>query len=1046
MEKQVLNPEESPEAGGKLPSAIQPQFTSEEAGWGAFERNERGPFVGMEERWETQWQQFLKTLQPGSMNEEHVDFLYSEKETLEAVKRENEEVEISMLGPEVKSSSHPSPLFPSERFGMVQTAVREAFMGLKETEACLQATEWKPTQPIQPPVAWQVLQEEEENVGSLESRLETQFKMENSENRGEESESTCRRDQEFSSGNLPVKVEMVEEGYKSREQQLKPTWGVRTNLFLQQEFTPPITAEKAAISKENNISLFSQYDRRYLYHVELNEMPSTEKLQQYPQRFEDSCQLTSSTNPNGGNLIIEKRFEISGNAGVNNVNAHPSSHLGETGNSSEHANSGANSPAKSPLAKPAMSRLETQFKMENSENRGEESESTCRRDQEFSSGNLPVKVEMVEEGYKSREQQLKPTLGCENQPISLQQEFTPAITAEKAAISKENNISFTIEDTSTTELNEMPSTEKLQQYPQRFEDSCQLTSSTNPNGETSSLRKGLKSLGTGVNNVNAIQAAILEKQGKGIGRAQLCTSRAQRRSKESGETAMKVPHFAGAETEEGAGKPASLVQPLYMTELPTCGASQKIKMEPLMGMEERWEAQWQEFLRTLHPGRGGNLVMMSEASPWEDPKAFLASFEQVATACQWPRGEWTARLRPALSGGAEEAFQTLEDRDQEDYGRRRRQGLFRRRRQESRLETQFKMENSENRGEESESTCRRDQEFSSGNLPVKVEMVEEGYKSREQQLKPTLGCENQPISLQQEFTPAITAEKAAISKENNISLFSQYDRRYLYHVELNEMPSTEKLQQYPQRFEDSCQLTSSTNPNGGNLIIEKRFEISGNAGVNNVNAHPSSHLGETGKGIGRAQLCTSRAQRRSKESGETAMKVPHFSGAETEEGAGKPTSLVQPLYTTELPTCGASQKIKMEPLMGTEERWEAQWQEFLRTLHPGRGGNPVMMSEASPWEDPKAFLASFEQVATACQWPRGEWMARLRPALSGGAEEAFQTLEDRDQEDYGRALESNLQMKLIRLFLQKKKAGSLQKKKAGSLQKKKARSQMVRER
>uniref|UniRef100_A0A8C5SVZ9 SCAN box domain-containing protein n=1 Tax=Laticauda laticaudata TaxID=8630 RepID=A0A8C5SVZ9_LATLA len=302
MEKQVLNPEEGPEAAGKLPSAIQPQFTPEEGGWSVFERNERAPFVGMEERWETQWQQFLKPLQPvhpgegkskmletspwedpkvflanfeqvaqacqwprekwvacllpalsgeaeeafqklemgerenyrkvkaailkgeatkmeaqrqrfrqfccqevedprrvqsqlqelccqwlkpqrrskeqilellileqflaslppklqswvqvrrpetssqavvlvedflrnqqdaksglyqGSMNEEHVDFLYSEKETLEAVKRENEEVEISMLGPEIKSSSHPSPLFPSERFGMVQTAVRE---------------------------------------------------------------------------------------------------------------------------------------------------------------------------------------------------------------------------------------------------------------------------------------------------------------------------------------------------------------------------------------------------------------------------------------------------------------------------------------------------------------------------------------------------------------------------------------------------------------------------------------------------------------------------------------------------------------------------------------------------------------------------------------------------------------------------------------------------------------------------------------------------------------------------------------------------------
>ncbi|XP_013914142.1 PREDICTED: zinc finger protein 397-like [Thamnophis sirtalis] len=82
--------------------------------------------------------------------------------------------------------------------------------------------------------------------------------------------------------------------------------------------------------------------------------------------------------------------------------------------------------------------------------------------------------------------------------------------------------------------------------------------------------------------------------------------------------------------------------------------------------QQRWEAQWQEFLRT---GRGGNSLLMSEASPWDDPKAFMASFEQVATACRWPRGQWTARLRPALSGGLEEAFRTLEDRDQGDYGK-----------------------------------------------------------------------------------------------------------------------------------------------------------------------------------------------------------------------------------------------------------------------------------------------------------------------------------------------------------------------------------------
>ncbi|XP_032067531.1 SCAN domain-containing protein 3-like [Thamnophis elegans] len=147
------------------------------------------------------------------------------------------------------------------------------------------------------------------------------------------------------------------------------------------------------------------------------------------------------------------------------------------------------------------------------------------------------------------------------------------------------------------------------------------------------------------------------------------------------------------------------------------------------------------------------------------------------------------------------------------------------------------------------------------------------------------------------------------------------------------------------------------------------------------------------------------------------MKEQHLAGAETEEGVegvGKPTHLVQPLHMTGLPTCGASQNIKVEPLGGTEEHWEAQWQEFLSTLHPGRGGNPLMMSEASPWDDPKAFLASFEQVATACRWARGEWAAHLRPALSGGVEEAFRTLEDRDQEDYGKVKAAILRRESLR--------------------------------
>ncbi|XP_062978652.1 zinc finger protein 397-like [Elgaria multicarinata webbii] len=97
---------------------------------------------------------------------------------------------------------------------------------------------------------------------------------------------------------------------------------------------------------------------------------------------------------------------------------------------------------------------------------------------------------------------------------------------------------------------------------------------------------------------------------------------------------------------------------------------QEGKGEPSRGMPQHWEAQWQEFLRTLQPlHTGGGKSVMSEMAPWDDTKAFLASFEQVAKAFRWPRGEWAARLLPALSGEVEEAFRSLEARDQEDYGK-----------------------------------------------------------------------------------------------------------------------------------------------------------------------------------------------------------------------------------------------------------------------------------------------------------------------------------------------------------------------------------------
>ncbi|XP_078244466.1 uncharacterized protein LOC110070962 [Pogona vitticeps] len=107
-----------------------------------------------------------------------------------------------------------------------------------------------------------------------------------------------------------------------------------------------------------------------------------------------------------------------------------------------------------------------------------------------------------------------------------------------------------------------------------------------------------------------------------------------------------------------------------MAEAGRGGRSQEVKKEAEKGLQQRWEAHWQEFLEMLGPSsRRRDKSVISEAAPWDDAKAFLASFEEVARACRWPPREWVAWLLPALSGEAEEVFQSLDAQDKEDYGK-----------------------------------------------------------------------------------------------------------------------------------------------------------------------------------------------------------------------------------------------------------------------------------------------------------------------------------------------------------------------------------------
>nr|XP_060616357.1 zinc finger protein 397-like isoform X2 [Anolis sagrei ordinatus] len=95
-------------------------------------------------------------------------------------------------------------------------------------------------------------------------------------------------------------------------------------------------------------------------------------------------------------------------------------------------------------------------------------------------------------------------------------------------------------------------------------------------------------------------------------------------------------------------------------------------------------------------------------------------------------------------------------------------------------------------------------------------------------------------------------------------------------------------------------------------------------------------------------------------------------------------------------------EVKQEPDKDSLQQWETQWQEFLKNVEgpPSNWGASELREE--PWDDAKAFLASFEQVAQACRWPKEEWVSRLLPALSGEAKRAFTGLEAEGREDYGK--------------------------------------------
>ncbi|XP_030418183.1 zinc finger protein 853-like [Gopherus evgoodei] len=69
------------------------------------------------------------------------------------------------------------------------------------------------------------------------------------------------------------------------------------------------------------------------------------------------------------------------------------------------------------------------------------------------------------------------------------------------------------------------------------------------------------------------------------------------------------------------------------------------------------------------PAPAWRTLELPQLAPEDDIEAYLATFEQVADACQWPRGEWTTRLELYLTGKAQLAYGSLDITETSDYGK-----------------------------------------------------------------------------------------------------------------------------------------------------------------------------------------------------------------------------------------------------------------------------------------------------------------------------------------------------------------------------------------
>ncbi|XP_053235423.1 zinc finger and SCAN domain-containing protein 21-like isoform X2 [Podarcis raffonei] len=415
------------------------------------------------------------------------------------------------------------------------------------------------------------------------------------------------------------------------------------------------------------------------------------------------------------------------------------------------------------------------------------------------------------------------------------------------------------------------------------------------------------------------------------------------------EIKMEEQNVAGPDPGEGRGGQAL---PEMIKEALSEKTEQNVKQEPDEGPSRNWDAQLQEFLNMLQATYSeGENPQVPELRQWCGPKTSQLLSQRKLDPQKWPRSLCASEIQPRLIGEAQEDHET--NLDAAFSGK-----------QKARTPSGDAAEMERQR------RCFRELCYQEADGPRKL--CRQLQALCHQWLKPERHTKEQILELVtlEQFLAVLPLEMQSWVRERNPDSCAQAvtlaEEFLLRQKEANswgkqiteeEFVNLPKANQSPQNTTEMLLFTQAEQEADGsvNILIWKQLQ--------------DRQIADRQKSaMQRLQREGQKEIKTEKQDSDGSEKGNKPEGGETDR------HVAQVGTSTELLAGVAPKPIKQEPEEGLQPCWEAQWQEFLKTMQaPCLGWRPSQLSLLHSGEGPKEFRAS--------SWPRRGCVTPVLPSL-----------------------------------------------------------------